>query len=124
VNAVRVLIVDDEAQFVEAVAERLQLRGFEADGLTSGQEALDRLSERAYDVLVLDVKMPGVGGLDVIRTVKERWPKIHVVLLTGHGSTKDAESGMQLGAYRYLMKPVAIEDLAAIIREASGPGAG
>ena len=117
---VRVLIVDDEDQFVDAVVERLQLRGFAADGVTGGEDALERLEKESYDVVLLDVKMPGVGGLEVITRIKAKWPGLQVVLLTGHGSLQDAEEGMRLGAFRYQMKPVNIEDLADIIRAASG----
>ena len=116
---VRVLIVDDEPQFVDAVVERLRLRGFDADGLTSGHEALELLGQESYDVVLLAVKMPGIGGLEVIRKIKENWPSLQVVLLTGHGSLQDVEKGMELGAFRYQMKPVNIDDLVSIIRAAS-----
>jgi DNA-binding response OmpR family regulator len=119
-DPIRALIVDDEGQFVEAVVERLRLRGFDADGVTDGHEAVEMLSHRPpYDVVLLDVKMPGLGGLDVIRQIKEKWPHLQVVLLTGHGSTQDAEEGMQLGAFKYVMKPVNIEELTSILRAAS-----
>ena len=118
-DSIRVLIVDDEGQFVDAVVERLQLRGFDADGVTNGRDALENMALRPYDVVLLDVKMPGLGGLDVIRKVKEQWPGLQVVMLTGHGSTKDAEEGKQLGAFEYLMKPVNIDDLVSVLRAAS-----
>ncbi len=116
---IRVLIVDDESQFVDALVERLRLRGLDAKGATSGHDALKVLCQQPYDALLLDVKMPGWGGLEVIRKVKEKWPDMRVVLLTGHGSAQDAEEGMRLGAFRYLMKPVNIEDLISILHEAS-----
>ena len=118
-NPIHVLIVDDEGQFVDAVVERLRLRGFDADGVTSGRDAMELLHQRSYDVVLLDVKMPGLGGLEVIREVKEKWPGLRVVLLTGHGSSQDAEKGMQLGAFKYVMKPVNIDDLTDILRAAS-----
>ena len=114
-----VLVVDDEGEFVDAVVERLNLRGFDAKGATNGREALKCMHQRSYNVVLLDVKMPELGGLEVIRKVKETWPNLQVVLLTGHGSSQDAEEGIQLGAYKYLMKPVNIEDLISILREAS-----
>ena len=80
---------------------------------------MELLYQRSYDVVLLDVKMPGLGGLEVIRKVKEKWPGLRVVLLTGHGSTQDAEEGMQLGAFKYVMKPVNIDDLIRILREAA-----
>ena len=118
-DPIRVLIVDDEDQFVDAVVERLRLRGFDADGVTGGHDAMVLLDQKSYDVLLLDVKMPGLGGLEVIRKVKEKWPGLRVVLLTGHGSSQDAEEGMQLGAFQYVMKPVNIDDLVHILRAAS-----
>ena len=118
-NPIHVLIVDDEGQFVDAVVERLRLRGFDADGVTNGHDAIELLDQRSYDVVLLDVKMPGLGGLEVIGKVKEKWPGLRVVLLTGHGSSQDAEKGMQLGAFKYVMKPVNIDDLTRILRAAS-----
>ena len=120
-DSIRVLIVDDEGQFVDAVVERLQLRGFDAEGVTNGQDAVKMmlLTQSPYDVVLLDVKMPSLGGLDVIREVKERWPGLQVVMLTGHGSSKDADEGMQLGAFEYLTKPVNIDDLVSILRAAA-----
>ena len=121
-DSIRVLIVDDEAQFVDAVVERLGLRGFDADGVTNGQDALEVLQGRSFDVVLLDVKMPGLGGLEVITKIKEKWPRLQVVLLTGHGSTQDAEEGMRLGAFQYVMKPVKIDELVRILLEASEQG--
>ena len=119
-GAIRVLVVDDEDQFVDAVVERLRLRGFSADGVTNGHDAMELLYQSSYDVVLLDVKMPGLGGLEVIRKTKEKWPGLRVVLLTGHGSTQDAEEGMRLGAFEYVIKPVRIDDLISIIRTALG----
>lgn len=115
---IRVLIVDDESQFVDALVERLRLRGLQADGATSGRDAMQRLGERTYDVLLLDVKMPVQGGLEIIQDVSAKWPHVKVVLLTGHGSTKDAEEGLRHGAFKYLMKPVNIDDLINVFRAA------
>ena len=120
----RVLIVDDEGQFVDAVVERLQLRGFDAVGVTTGQEAMELLGQSSYDILLLDVKMPGVGGLEILTQVKAKWPGLRVVFLTGHGSSQDAEKGMELGAFDYVMKPVNIDDLIEIFRAAMGGGTG
>jgi len=116
---VRVLVVDDEDQFVEAVVERLRLRGFVADGVTDGEKAIATLREKPRDVVLLDVKMPGIGGLEVIKKIKATWPGLQVILLTGHGSSRDAEEGMRLGAFKYVMKPVDIDHLTAVLREAS-----
>jgi DNA-binding response OmpR family regulator len=118
-DAVRVLIVDDEDELVSAMEERLNLRGFQATGVTTGGEALDFLAETSVDVVVLDVKMPGLGGLEVIRRIKEQRANLQVILLTGHGSAQDAERGMELGAYDYLMKPVKIDELVPLLLKAS-----
>ena len=115
----RVLIVDDEEELVSALVERLTLRGFEARGVTAGEAALDFLSEGDCDVVLLDVKMPGLGGLEVIRRIKDMKPGLEVVLLTGHGSVKTVEEGMALGAFDYLMKPVKIDRLVQILSAAA-----
>jgi len=119
----RVLIVDDEAELVSALVERLNLRGFRATGVTTGSDALARLATEACDVVLLDVKMPGLGGLEVIRKIRMEHPQLQVVLLTGHGSAQDAQDGMRLGAFDYLMKPVTIGDLVRVLHAAAGPDA-
>lgn len=118
----RVLIVDDEEDLVTALVERLNLRGFEAQGVTTGAAALAHLATAPCDVVVLDVKMPALGGLEVFRRIKEQWPTVAVVLLTGLGSGQDAERGMQLGAFDYLMKPVKIDHLARVVQAAAARG--
>ena len=115
----RALIVDDEEEFVHALSERLRLRGIDASGATTGQEALDLVRKASFDVVLLDVRMPGLGGLKIIEGIKAAFPNLPVVLLTGHGSTQDAEKGMHLGAYDYLMKPVDIDDLVRILAAAA-----
>lgn len=119
-DSLRVLFVDDEEELVSAVVERLELRGIEAVGATSGRAALDLLDAGAFDVVVLDVKMPGLGGIDVIRAARRRHPDLKVVLMTGHGSLEDADLGLSLGAIAYLQKPVDLEALIEIIRTAAG----
>jgi DNA-binding NtrC family response regulator len=119
-DPLRVLFVDDEEELVSAVVERLELRGVEAVGSTSGEEALRLIDQREFDVVVLDVKMPGLGGLDVIRQVKARLPRLAVVLLSGHGSEESVEEGMSLGAVDYLQKPVDIDLLLSLLRRAAG----
>lgn len=115
----RVLVVDDEEEFVFTLVERLEMRDIEAEGVTHGREALARLQDKEYDVILLDVKMPGIGGLEVIKKIKSEHPKAQVVLLTGHGSAEDAREGIELGAFKYLMKPVNIDDLIQIFQNAS-----
>ena len=114
-DPLRVLIVDDEAELVSALEERLNLRGFEASGVTTGAGALSLLAETPFDVVLLDLKMPGLGGLEVIQRIKEERPDLKVILLTGWGSEEDAKKGKELGAFDYLMKPVKIGDLVRVL---------
>ena len=118
-DALRILIVDDEEELVSAVEERLNLRGFQAHGVTTGTAALEYLADKPCDVVLLDVKMPGLGGLEVIKQIKEEHPRLEVILLTGHGSAQDADRGMQLGAFDYVMKPVKIEVLVRLLLSAA-----
>ena len=117
-----VLIVDDELDLVETLMERLELRGIESKGATSGPEALTAVAKKRFDVVLLDIKMPGMGGLQVLETIKERWPEQRVVLLTGHGSPEDAAEGIRLGADDCLMKPVKLGELIAALEKSVGKG--
>ena len=123
-GALRVLIVDDEAELVSALKERLILRGFDAEGATTGADALAFLENNPCDVVLLDVKMPGLGGLEVIRRIKGERPNLEVILLTGHGSVRSIEEGMALGAFDYLMKPVKIGELVSILTAAGSKNVG
>ena len=114
----RVLVVDDEEELVHALVERLQIRGMDAHGVTTGKEALERIRSEAFNVVLLDVKMPGLGGLKVIEEIKNQHPCMQVIMLTGHSSAQDAQRGKNLGAFEYLQKPVNIEDLCRILRAA------
>jgi DNA-binding response OmpR family regulator len=118
----RVLLVDDEDELVFTMAERLTMRGYEVDAVTSGDAALERLGANVYDVAVVDVKMPGTSGQEVLRVARELRPEMPVILLTGHGSTEEGEEGMRLGACAYLFKPVNIEELMKTMEEC-GQGA-
>jgi len=107
----KALLVDDEEEFVTTLAERLQMRGIVAEVATDGEEAL-RIVERAPPhVIVLDIMMPGLGGLEVLRIVRQDHPGVEVILLTGRGSTQEGIEGMRLGAFDFLMKPIKIEEL-------------
>ena len=119
----RVLIVDDEEELVEALVARLGLRGIEAFGVLGGEAALSRLETESFDVILIDVKMPGIGGLELIEEIKLRNPEQRVVMLTGHGSAGHAEQGLRLGAFSYLMKPVKINALVEVFERAVAPGA-
>ena len=122
-DQLRVLVVDDEEELVDALVERLNLRGIVAQGVTTGAAALERVGSDGYDVVLLDMKMPAPGGLEVLSEIKQRWPRVAVVLLTGHGSVQDAEAGMRLGAFEYVMKPFDIDALVGtMLRAAEAQG--
>jgi DNA-binding NtrC family response regulator len=106
-----VLLVDDEEDFLKTIIKRLSKRGINAEGATRGEEALAMLAEEPRDVVVLDVKMPGMGGLEVLKHIKTKWPTTEVIMLTGHASVDAAMEGMDCGAFDYLMKPADLEDL-------------
>ncbi|MFH0960689.1 MAG: response regulator [Pseudomonadota bacterium] len=107
----KVLLVDDEKEFVITLAERLGMRGIHTETVFEGEEALKKLETYEPDVMILDLMMPGIGGLTVLEKVKKLYPKIEVILLTGIGTTSEGLTGMRLGAYDYLMKPLQIEEL-------------
>ena len=111
-----ILLVDDKEEFVSALSNRLLLHGMEVHTATKGEDALAMLQEKTADVVILDVVMPGMGGLETLRRIKETYPHIQVIMLTGHASTKEGIEGMRLGAFDYLMKPVDIEELIAKMR--------
>jgi len=115
----RVLLVDDEEEFVSALSERLMLRGIEVESALNGEEALASLVDKEFEVVILDVMMPGLGGLEVLRQIKSTHPNTQVILLTGHGSTREGIEGMRLGAFDYLIKPVDIEEMLAKMKEAA-----
>jgi DNA-binding NtrC family response regulator len=117
-DLVRILVVDDEEDFLETLVNRLNRRGMSAEGALSGREALKMMEEKEFDVVVLDVRMPGMDGLEVLREVKNRWPFVEVILLTGHGSVESGIEGMRLGAFDYVMKPADLEVLIEKIHQA------
>lgn len=114
----KVLIVDNETEFASTLAERLRLRKFEAESAFSGEEGLAAVSTFHPDVMILDLRMPDLGGLDVLARVKALDPEIEVILLTGHGSFEDGITGMELGAFDYLVKPIDLVVLMEKITEA------
>ena len=117
-DAIRVLYVDDEEDFVRTLAERMDMRDLGGDVALSGREALEMLEEDRPDVMVLDLRMPGLDGLEVLRRVKRAYPSIEVIILTGHGSERDEAEARRLGAFDYLRKPVELETLMDAIRAA------
>jgi DNA-binding response OmpR family regulator len=114
----RVLIVDDEEELVTTIAERLQIRGIQVQTATDGETALNMIEANPPQVVVLDVMMPGMGGIEVLQRMKAQNLKIPVILLTGYGSTEQGMEGMKLGAFDYLMKPCDLNNLISKIQEA------
>lgn len=107
----KVLLVDDEKDFIEMLSLRLKEVGEKITVAYSGQEALDTLEKADIDVVILDIKMPGMDGIETLREIKNKFPLVEVIMLTGHGSTETAVEGMKLGAFDYLMKPADFDDL-------------
>jgi DNA-binding NtrC family response regulator len=107
-----VLIVDDEEDFMETLMNRLKKRGIDASGCASGEQALELINEKVFDVVILDIKMPGgMDGIETLREIKKLRPDAEVLLLTGHGSVETSVEGMKEGAFDYLLKPVKLETL-------------
>ena len=114
----KVLIVDDELDFLETIIKRLRARNIEVSGVESGYLALEALDSSSPDVIILDVKMPGMDGIETLREIKKKKPLTEVIMLTGHASVESGIQGMQLGAFDYLMKPIALDELLEKVRQA------
>jgi DNA-binding NtrC family response regulator len=115
---VNVLIVDDEVALANTVAQRLQMRGLKVGTAYDGAQALSKLKVDKPDVIVLDLRMPGMHGMEVLREIKKTCPEIQVIVLTGHGTDKDEEEAKKLGGFDFLKKPADIETLAHKIKAA------
>jgi two-component system, OmpR family, response regulator len=107
----RILIVDDEARFRTTMCKLLRVRGLEPVIAGSGPEAIDQLQQRQFDVVVLDVRMPEMGGVHVLAELKKIDPGVEVIIMTGYASVDTAKEITKLGAYDYMLKPYAIEEL-------------
>jgi CheY-like chemotaxis protein/cytidylate kinase len=114
----KVLLVDDEQEFVLTLSERLQSRNLESAIAFDGEQALQIIETDAPDVMILDINMPGINGLEVLRRVKQAKPFTEVIILTGHGSEKEETRAAELGAFAYLTKPVNIDVLAETMKKA------
>ncbi len=114
----RVLLVDDEKEYVQTLSDRLKLRQFASEIVYNGREALDFTDQEDTEIVLLDLKMPGVEGFDVLRKIKESNPHIEVIILTGHGSEEDRKICMELGAFAYLQKPADIDLITETMRKA------
>lgn len=117
-QAIKVLVVDDEDAFRDALARRLDRRGLDLRTATSGSQALEILAAESVDVVVLDIKMPAMDGLEVLSRIKDAHPLTEVILLSGHADLQTSLNGLELGAFDYLLKPVPFEELCDKIHDA------
>jgi DNA-binding NtrC family response regulator len=111
VNNFNVLLVDDELEFLATLVKRLTKRGLNISTAKNGEDALKIIGEKVIDVVVLDVRMPGIDGIQTLREIKKKDPLMEVIMLTGHARLEVAIEGMELGAFDYLMKPADIDEL-------------
>jgi DNA-binding NtrC family response regulator len=115
----KVLLVDDEEQFLETLAERMRARGMEVTTATSAAEALKKVAQESYDAVILDLLMPQIDGIETLGILKKKNPDIQVILLTGHASVEKGVEAMKLGATDFLEKPASVEVLTEKIKKAS-----
>jgi DNA-binding NtrC family response regulator len=113
-----VLLVDDETEFLDTLVKRIKKRNVNAYGVGSGEDALAFLNQNPVDVVVLDVRMPGMDGIQALRQIKQQYPLVEVIMLTGHASLEVAIEGMELGAFDYMMKPIDIDELLYKLQDA------
>ena len=111
--------MDDEREFVQTLSERLLIRDMGSAVAYDGESALELIKEDEPEVMILDLRMPGIDGIEVLKRVKQTNPHIEVIILTGHGSEIDKETCMKLGACAYLQKPVDIDELSETIKQAN-----
>jgi DNA-binding NtrC family response regulator len=114
----KLMLVDDEREFVETLSERLLMRDLGAAVFYDGEQALSLVDKEEPEVMVIDLKMPGIDGLEVLRQVKSEHPDVEVIVLTGQGSNEDRDICMKLGAFAYLEKPVDVERLSQTMQDA------
>jgi two-component system, OmpR family, response regulator len=114
----KVLLVDDEEDFRETLQKRLRNRKLLVEGAENGYKALELLQAQDFDVVILDVKMPGMDGIETLKEIKIKKPDVEVIMLTGHASVESGIQGMQLGAFDYVMKPVPLDELLDKMRQA------
>jgi len=115
---IKILVVDDEIAFANTLAQRLKMRDYKVGTAYDGEQALSKLKEEEPDVIVLDLKMPGMHGMDVLKKIKKVYPDIQVIILTGHGTDKDEEEAKRLGGFDFMKKPADIDHLEHKIRRA------
>jgi DNA-binding NtrC family response regulator len=114
----KMMLVDDEERFLETTAKLLKKKNFDVITASSGQEALDNLNAKNIHVVILDVKMPGMDGIETLKEIKTHFPLVEVIMLTGHATVESAVDGLKSGATDYLMKPTGIDELVTKVEEA------
>jgi two-component system NtrC family response regulator len=117
-DRIKLLIVDDEVQFLDAIAERLQMRGLDVSKAANGAQALELAKGAKFDIALVDLKMPGMDGMQLLEILKREHKFIEVVILTGHGSLDSAVQATKLGAFGYLPKPYELDKLLETLKEA------
>jgi len=115
----KVLLVDDEEEFIATLGQRLEARNLKVSTTTSGADAVEMVEKQDFDVIVLDLAMPGMDGLEVLRRIKVAHPEAEIIMLTGHGTIESGVEAMKLGAEDFLEKPVEIGELLGKIQEAT-----
>lgn len=120
----KILLVDDEREFVQTLSERLNTRSLTSSIAYDGEQALEMIEQEIPDVIVLDLQMPGIDGIETLRRVKLSHPEVEVIILTGHGCEREQVAAEDLGVFAYLHKPVNVNELARIMKEAYAKGRG
>jgi DNA-binding NtrC family response regulator len=115
---IKILLVDDEEEFVKTLSERIKMRNLGPDIALNGEQALKIVKDQVPDVMILDLRMPGIDGMEVLRRVRKKYPEVQVIILTGHGTEKDEKEARRLGAFEYMQKPADIDNLVKTIRQA------
>jgi DNA-binding response OmpR family regulator len=117
-DKIKLLLVDDEENFVNTLAERMKLRSVPSKVVHSGEAALEVVKTQEPDVMILDLRMPGIDGMEVLRRVRATNPKVQIIILTGHGTEFDEEEARKLGAFHYHKKPIDIDELLGTVKKA------
>ena len=117
-SEMKLLIVDDEVRFLESMEKLLKKKGYDVETATSGEACLERMEKQTFDVVILDVKMPGIDGVETLKRIKNMYPLTEVIMLTGHGTVENAVEGMRNAAYNYLLKPCNVDNLVDVMESA------
>lgn len=117
-NTVKILLVDDEIKFLNAIANRLRMKGFEVTTADNGAAAIEAAKEGGFDVAVVDLQMPGIDGAQVLKILKESHKFIEIIMLTGHATVDSAVECTKLGAFMYLEKPYDFDKLVEALMQA------